>query len=217
MRLSPLTNGYIVGVAAAAVYNPDEVERAQDAVVAGSPHRAEFDARVAAVVEQANSGFFHFELTTSHGPGDPTLVTFDDGDQIVSLTRDHSDRKLTVVLVLAIDGVEAGRLTHPGAENPQELTVGSAVAFPSYVVPTIDLGGSGSMRALITHAVGPAFRRSRPPNPGLTAKPEVHRRPHAASHSVENNSEPGAPLVTTPIGSRSTKCSAARSPALSHR
>ena len=158
LRLSPLTNNYVVGVAGAALYSPEEIAGLADITVPGSPHRAEFDARLAAVVQQANSGYFHFELTTLHGPGDPTPVTLEHGESIVSLTRDHSDRKLTVLLVTAIDGAESGTLTHPGAEIPQEFTVGSAVVFPSYVVPTVDLGEGGSLRAVITHALGPAFR-----------------------------------------------------------
>lgn len=158
LRLPPLANNYVVGLAGAALYGPEETEGLEDVVVPGTPRRADFDARVAALVQQANSGYFHFELTTLHGPGDPTVMTLEHGDQVVSLTRDSSDRKLTVLLVLAIEGADAGKLTHPGAENPQELAVGSAVVFPSYVVPTVDLGGVGSLRAIVTHAIGPAFR-----------------------------------------------------------
>lgn len=158
LRLPPLTNSYVVGLAGAPIYRPEELDRTVDAGLQDQAGRAEFDARVAALVQQANSGYFHFELTRLHGADDPTVMGLEHGDSIVSLTRDHSDRKLTVVVVLSIDGADLGQLTHPALAAPQEIAVGSAVVFPSYVIPTLNVADGASMRAVVTHAVGPAFR-----------------------------------------------------------
>ena len=55
------------------------------------------------------------------------------------------------------EDVGAAARPRPPAE-PQVIAPGGAVVFPSYLVPTVDLGGSGSLRAIVTHATGPAFR-----------------------------------------------------------
>lgn len=159
LRLPPLANQYSVAVAGAAIYTPDEAAGLVDSGGQLDPNRrADLDRRLTALVQQANCEYFRFELTRLHGPDDPTVLTLEHGDQVVSLTRHHSDRKLTVLLLLAVDGIDSALLTHPAAEEPQSITPGGAVVFPSYLVPSVDLNGHGSLRAVITHVTGPAFR-----------------------------------------------------------
>ncbi len=159
LRLPPLTNRYIVAVAGAPIFTSDEVEGLADRDVGLNPdRRGDLDARFASVVQQANSAYFQFELSQLHGPDDPTVITIEHGDSLVSLTRDDSDRKLTVLVLVSLDGADSALITHPAAAEPQVIAPGGAVVFPSYLVPTVDLGGSGSLRAIVTHATGPAFR-----------------------------------------------------------
>ncbi len=161
--LPPMGNSWVVGLASADLVSPDDCERiSADAADDVAP---EIDVavveRVIAMLRQANDDYFRFELSGAIAEAEPMVVELHDGQTTASvglgLRGDASTRKLIALVPLAFERA-GGALVVPFVGKTEPLKVGQGHVWPAFLDARIDLAGEGTLRALVAHAFGPAFR-----------------------------------------------------------
>lgn len=176
----PLGNPHIVGIGSGPVLSLDQSIELALAVEDVPDGELVYDEVIDVVVPlmteliaACNSAYFDFEISAVRERGEPSVVRVsDEGRRLAELSCSDtaSNRKLTVILPIAMEGADA-RFAVEGFGKERPVEVGVGLAFPSYLVPRIDLCPSSNsddattgnavnprLVALVMHALGPAFR-----------------------------------------------------------
>lgn len=118
-----------------------------------------FKERAAALVDQVNSDYFHFDLTSGFEVEEPALEVIGASGQWPGLSDRFPNRKLTIVVPLQIDtSTGDSSWTLPPLQKCGDLRVGLALVYPAFLWPSVELIGDESISALVWHAVGHSFR-----------------------------------------------------------
>ncbi len=162
IRLPPMTNSWVLGLATAQVIDPDTAVQLGSALQEGRTDEAQqlIDPAVRAL-HIANSEYFRFDLSGAIGSAEPNLISFERGASMrrlgLGLHPDRSDRKLVALLVLAVTGANA-RLVLDQPTKSTEAKPGTLVIVPSYCDLTYDGDEDGQITVAAFHAYGRAFR-----------------------------------------------------------
>ena len=181
LLVPPMPNGYLLGLASAALLDRQLCEELRIAVADlrdGDPAHPEVVDAVAALMVQvlgtSNSQYFRFELTAVYEDDEPRIRRLGPEvhvlvDEAVDDTR--STRKLTLLVPLALPVAcrTSVGLAIVGKDRPAET--GTGYVMPSYLIPTVTVEPVVSDKArddgdepenefvaLVAHALGPAFR-----------------------------------------------------------
>ena len=162
IRLPPMTNSWVLGLASARVIDLDTAVQLGSALQEGRTDEAQqlIDPAVQAL-HIANSEYFRFDVSGAIGPAEPRLVVFEPGTSMrrlgLGLHPDRSDRKLVALLILAVTGANA-RLALDQPTKSTEAKPGTLVMVPSYCDLTYDGDEDGQIAVAAFHAYGRAFR-----------------------------------------------------------
>lgn len=152
-------NPYVVAIASAQVLDVGAVEE----VAAAAESTGEVDGavieRLGMVVARANNDYFRFVLDSPLRMEVVGVARVRGADLLPGIEPDRSTRKLTVALLLRI-GTEDGRSRAVTAVPPKEaeVSVGTAVVFPSFAPVMFRLAPDEPVDALVAFVHGPPIR-----------------------------------------------------------
>ena len=160
--LPPMTNSRILGLASAAVVDPDSASQLRSALEGGTTDEVQRLASPAAqALHGANSEYFRFDLSGAIGADEPKLIGFGPGLSMrrlgLGLHPDRSDRKLVALLVLATTGANP-RLVLDQPNKSVDAAPGLLVMVPSYCDLAFTGDEDGQVTVAAFHAFGRAFR-----------------------------------------------------------
>lgn len=169
LPLPPLGNGYVTGIGSGLICDESMVAELAEALkTAENGESTEFEitnliyGRVLALVAEVNSQFFRFDLSDFTEPDEPCIVRHVAGPcrlEEATLSESASTRKLTVLLPILTP--PSSRLVVDGFGKSTDITPGSGIVLPSYLIPVLDLAENDDRNeflGIMMHVHGPAFR-----------------------------------------------------------
>lgn len=159
-RFRPRRNRWVLGLADA-VLELDWWDSEADLAVADR-WTAEIAARaltdMSEFAVQANEQFHRFDIEVLGDDGEPLVlrVAGDDALEGVGLDAMHLDRKLTIVLVLAVRGEMS--LLAPELGKEKVIAPGVILAAPAFTTLRVRGPRTAVATLVVAHARGPSFR-----------------------------------------------------------